>query len=50
MIIFTFALIFVRKPFILEWLKKLAVTIGDKLLEANTLLIRLFLGPRTGSV
>jgi hypothetical protein len=50
MIIFTFALIFIRKPFILEWLKKLAVTIGDKLLEANTLLIRLFLGPRTGSV
>lgn len=50
MVIFTFALIFIRKPFILEWVRKLAVTIGDKLLEANTLLIRLFLGPRAGSV
>ncbi len=50
MVIFTFALIFIRKPFILEWLRKLALTIGDKLLEANTLLIRLFLGPRAGSV
>ena len=50
MIIFTFALIFIRKPFILEWVRKLALTIGDKLLEANTLLIRLFLGPRAGSV
>ena len=50
MVIFTFALIFIRKPFILEWVRKLALTIGDKLLEANTLLIRLFLGPRTGAV
>jgi hypothetical protein len=50
MVIFTFALIFIRKPFILEWVRKLALTIGDKLLEANTLLIRLFLGPRAGSV
>ena len=50
MIIFTFALIVIRKPFILEWLRKLAVTIGDKLLEANTLFIRLFLGPRAGSM
>jgi hypothetical protein len=50
MVIFTFALIFIRKPFILEWVRQLALTIGDKLLEANTLLIRLFLGPRAGSV
>lgn len=50
MVLFTFALVFIRKPFFLEWLKKSAVKIGDLLLEANTLLIRLFLGPRAGSV
>lgn len=49
-VLFTFALVFIRKPFFLEWLKKNAVKIGDLLLEANTLLIRLFLGPRAGSV
>ncbi len=49
MMLFTFALIFIRKPFFLEWLKKNAVKVGDLLLEANTLLIRLFLGPRAGA-
>ncbi|HJR80920.1 MAG TPA: hypothetical protein VJ821_12665 [Anaerolineales bacterium] len=49
MVLFIFALIFIRKPFILEWLKKKAMTIGNLLLEANTVLIRLFLGPRPGS-
>ena len=49
LILFTFALLFIRKPFILEWLKKNALAIGNLLLEANTLLIRLFLGPRAGS-
>ena len=43
MVIFIFALILIRKPFILEPLKKAATFIGDGLLEANTLLIRLFL-------
>lgn len=45
MVLFIAAMIFLRKPFILEWLKKNATTIGDLLLEANTLLIRLFLRP-----
>lgn len=45
MVLFIAAMIFLRKPFILEWLKKNAMTIGDLLLEANTLLIRLFLRP-----
>ena len=49
MVLFIAAMIFLRKPFILEWLKKNATTIGDRLLEANTLLIRLFLQPRAGS-
>ncbi|HJQ14452.1 MAG TPA: hypothetical protein VJ830_06860 [Anaerolineales bacterium] len=49
LVLFSFALIFIRKPFLLEWLKKNTVRIGDLLLEANTLLIRLFLGPRAGS-
>lgn len=45
MVLFIAAMIFLRKPFILEWLKKNATTIGDLLLETNTLLIRLFLRP-----
>lgn len=47
--LFPFALIFIRKPFILEWLKKIALKIGNLLLEANTSLIRIFLRPLTGS-
>ncbi len=39
------ALIIFRKPFILQWLHKIATSVGDKLLQANTLLIRLFLNP-----
>jgi small neutral amino acid transporter SnatA (MarC family) len=48
-VFFILALILVRKPFILEWLKKSAMAIGDRLLEANTLLIRIFLRPLAGS-
>jgi hypothetical protein len=47
MVLFIFALIFIRKPFILILLRKIAAAIGDRLLEANTFLIRLFLRPRT---
>jgi hypothetical protein len=43
--LFIFALIFLRKPFLLERLKKIALAIGNLLLEANTLLIRIFLRP-----
>lgn len=49
MVLFIIALIVLRQPFILEWLRKTATTIGDRLLEANTLLIRLFLQPLAGS-
>ena len=45
MVLFIFILIFVRKPFILEQLRKMAANIGDRLLEANTILVRFFLSP-----
>ena len=45
LILFTLALIAFRQPFILTWLRKTANTIGDTLLNANTLLIKLFLRP-----
>jgi hypothetical protein len=38
-------LVVFRKWFFLVWLHKAAKYVGDKLLEANTLLIRLFLWP-----
>jgi hypothetical protein len=46
MVVFILALIFIRKPFILVWLQKIATGIGDRLLEANTLLVKFFLRPR----
>ena len=45
MVFFILALIFLRKPFLLDWLRKAATGIGDRLLEANTMLARFFLGP-----
>ena len=48
MVLFILALIFVRKPFILDALRKLATGIGDRLLEANTILIGFFTNPRRG--
>jgi len=44
LILFTLALIFVRKPFWLVWLDKAATWMGEKLLDANTLLIRFATG------
>ena len=41
LILFTIGLVVVRKPFIIIWLTKLATKVGNKLLEVNTLLIRL---------
>lgn len=38
------ALVFIRKPFLLIWLDKIATKIGNKLLEVNTLLIKAFFG------
>lgn len=49
MVLFIAAMLFIRKPFIVEWLKKNATIIGDLLLEANTLLIKIFLRPWAGS-
>jgi hypothetical protein len=45
MAFFIFVLIFIRKPFILAALQKIATAIGDRLMEANTMLIRLFWKP-----
>lgn len=44
LILFTIALLVIRKPFPLKWLDKIATVIGNKLLEANTFLIRVFFG------
>jgi hypothetical protein len=44
LILFTIALLVIRKPFLLKWLDKIATAIGNKLLEANTFLIRVFFG------
>jgi hypothetical protein len=43
LILFPFVLIIARKPFLLLWLAKKATSIGNKLLDANTMLITLFL-------
>lgn len=42
LILFAIGLVVVRKPFILIWLHKIATKIGNKLLQANMLLIRVF--------
>ena len=42
LILFTLALVFIRKPFLLIWLEKTARRVGYVLLEANTALIKLF--------
>jgi len=48
LIVSIFALIVIRNAFLLNWLRKTAIYVGDKLLEANTLLIRIFLRPWAG--
>jgi uncharacterized membrane protein len=47
MLFFIFALIFIRKPFITEGLQKTATGLGDRLMDANTFIVRLFLSPWT---
>ena len=42
LVLFTLALLAIRKPFLLVLLHKIATNIGDKLLEANTFLIKAF--------
>lgn len=46
-ILFIGAILLVRKPFILEAIRKVAIGIGGRLMEANTILVRFFLGPWT---
>jgi len=46
LILFTFALVVIRKPFLFIWLDKMATKIGTIFLKANTFLIRTFF-PRT---
>lgn len=43
-VLFAIGVIVVRKPFILKWLDKIMVKIGNKLLAVNTTLLRAFLG------
>jgi len=45
LVLFTVALILVREAFILVWLKKIMISLGNIFLEANTILIKLFLKP-----
>ena len=47
LILFTIALVLIRKPFLLKWLNDKVVLIGDKLLTANTLLIKMAFGGRS---
>lgn len=40
LIIFTFMLLLIRKPFLIKWILKQAQRIGSKLLKINTALLR----------
>jgi hypothetical protein len=42
LILFTLALIGVREPVIFQWLRRKVISFGNKLLEANTALIKLW--------
>lgn len=42
-LLFPFALLFFRKPFLIKWIQKLAIKIGNPLLEINTELLK-FMG------
>ena len=44
LILFTITLLVIRKPFLLERLKKVAAPIGGKLLQANLLMVKLAFG------
>lgn len=47
LVLFTITLLVIRKPFMLDWLKKAAAWVGEKLLEANLLLIKIVLGSQS---
>jgi len=42
LVLFTIGLVFIREPIIIKWLKKVALKIGNKFLQVNTLLIKTF--------
>ena len=44
LVLFTVALLVIRKPFLFTWLKKTAAWIGDRLLQANIFLIKIAFG------
>jgi hypothetical protein len=44
LVLFTITLLVIRKPILFDWLKKAAAWIGEKLLQANLLLVRLAFG------
>jgi hypothetical protein len=44
LLLFTVALLFIRKSSLIAWLKKTAAWIGDRLLQANTFLIKIAFG------
>jgi hypothetical protein len=44
LVLFTVALLVIRKPFLFTWLKEIATWIGDRLLQANIFLIRIAFG------
>ena len=44
LILFAIALVVIRKPFLFEWLDRIFTGIGNKLLWANTLLIKIVFG------
>jgi len=44
LILFAIALVVVRKPFVLQWLDRVFTGIGNKLLWANTFLIKVVFG------
>ncbi len=46
LVLLAMVLIFLRETIILPWLSKMALSIGNKLLDANTFLVRLFWSPR----
>jgi hypothetical protein len=46
LVLFTVALLAIRKPFLLIWLDKVASKIGNKLLEANTFLLKVVFGKK----
>lgn len=47
LIVFLVAFLAVRKPFLLVWLDKIATKVGNKLLEANTFLIKMAFSKKT---